>query len=85
MIPVGTLCYLTGDHSRAGQCCTIIAPLCVRNAQVDGVPFLDAHYLIELASKEPCCDAWAALPKHLIPITPPGLTDDVDQQIAVTA
>lgn len=85
MIKIGTICMLTGDHSRAGQCCEVKSPLLS-----DGIGLhrttgqrvrLFPHYEIALASGEPPpapAYTWVATPAELIPIAPPGLTEGED-------
>lgn len=80
-IKVGTICILTGGHSRAGQCCEVTGPLSFwgwtnfdANTRGEGM-----CYPIELASGEPSFAAgWVAEPHNLIPIAPPGLTEGED-------
>lgn len=75
MIRPGTLCLLVGDHSRAGECCTVTGPL----ELFHGTHVISGDYWEEMAYPVDLRDAineWAALPRHLIPIAPPGLHDD---------
>lgn len=82
MIKVGTICMLTGDHSRAGQCCTVTSPLqrfgrkCRHLATGTVLPDIP-RYAIKLANRDGRGE-WVALPRQLIPIAPPGLTEGED-------
>lgn len=90
MIPIGTVCYLTGDHSRAGQCCTVTGPLEHRTTfrHKTRQQWSGFGYRVLLASGEPSNSNWVewfAAPDELIPITPPGLTTDEDNRVPVAA
>lgn len=82
VIKVGTVCYLTGDHSRAGQCCTVVGPLtlnplgCFTNNGRGEINHPIWLYPIDLASGDRGTrgNGWGAEPHNLIPIVPPGLT-----------
>lgn len=99
MIKVGTICILTGDHSRAGQCCEVLGP-----PRPSPTGFVDIERLGGIAVRctlprypiairgEPIrrpsgIVAWSALRRHLIPIAPPGLTegDDTRQPVREVA
>lgn len=77
MIQVGTLCYIVGDHCRAGRFCTVTGapPRYGRIDRPDGP--LRLVYIIELSSGErPWLAAhWGAEPHQLIPIAPPGILE----------
>lgn len=85
MIKVGTICYLIEPHGAAGMCCTVIGPLTqavLHNSNGDTL-FADG-YPIEL------CDGrrtgykslpLMAVPAELIPIAPPGLTENDDKRV----
>lgn len=83
MIKVGTVCYLTGDHSRAGQCCTVIGPLqfVEYHHQATGTIAKGWGHDIALASGERSrASSWFAFPHELVPIAPPGLTEREDKR-----
>lgn len=90
MIKVGTLCYLTNGHPRAGQCCTVTGPLYWEGRgqfdDVTGQHFPPAWvYPIAIASGETWPSGFAASPPCLIPIAPPGLTAREDKRDPVEA
>lgn len=89
MIPIGTVCYLTGDHSRAGQCCTTVSGLKHGLVHSRGRVVETDFYCIELSTGERMDPAdlcfWCSQPHNLIPIAPPGLTTDEDKRIPVAA
>lgn len=80
MIKVGTICYLTGYHSRAGECCTVISGLywhSNRRHNATGTPLPPAYvHKIRLASGDGGDHKWHATPSVLIPISDPDQTQD---------
>lgn len=90
-IPIGTLCYITGNHACAGQCCTVISGL-EQNWVMEGyTPIFASYYKIQLSDGTTRYHhgygegELVAFPSDLIPIAPPGLVTEEDKRIPVEA
>lgn len=81
-LPVGTLVMLINSGDQSGMVGTIVAPLTIHQNCVCGPAACYGVDFPRNPSYWPGGDglprgAWCVAPEHLVPIIPPGQTDDV--------